>query len=75
MTELPVLNFKDVIKALEKDGFRFISQKGSHIKFKKKINSRELIVIVPRHNEIKRGTLKAILRQAEMTTDYFVSLL
>ena len=50
---------KKVIKALEKDGWVLVSQKGSHTKFKK--DSR--VCIVPNHKgDIPKGTLSQIIR-------------
>lgn len=54
---------RQVIKALEKQGFTFISQKGSHAKFRKE----ELTTIVPMgKKEIPMGTFSSILRQAQL---------
>jgi predicted RNA binding protein YcfA (HicA-like mRNA interferase family) len=64
-----------VTKALDKAGFVVVGRKGSHIRLKKKAQNRTYIVIVPLHSEIKRGTLKSILRQAGLTTGEFVKLL
>lgn len=56
-----------IIKALQKKGFVFISQKGSHAKFRKE-ESPVLTVIIPiNHKEIPFGTFKSILRQASLT--------
>lgn len=61
----------DIIKILQKQGFVYISQKGSHIKFRK-INSKKLTVIVPaKKKEIPFGTFKSILRQANLTENDF----
>ena len=52
---------RQIIKVLEKKGFNFIRQKGSHRLYKKD----NLRVTVPYHNkDLKRGTLKSILNQA-----------
>lgn len=47
-------------------GFEFVSQKGSHRKFR---GPTGRIVIVPMHKEIAIGTLKSILRQAGMAPE------
>lgn len=75
MPKLPTPSALEVIKALSSQGFQVISQKGSHIKMKKKIPDKTLVVIVPDHPEISAGTLKSIIRQAGMTDDEFVKLL
>ena len=56
-----------IIKILRKKGFIFISQKGSHVKYRK-IGKPTLTVIVPAtRKEIPHGTLRSILRQAGLT--------
>ena len=54
---------KLIIKILEKQGFVFVSQRGSHAKYKK----GGLTVIVPKHSkEIPYGTFRSILRQSHL---------
>ncbi|MFA6048232.1 MAG: type II toxin-antitoxin system HicA family toxin [Parcubacteria group bacterium] len=61
----------EIIKVLQKRGFVYISQKGSHAKFRK-TGSPTLTVIVPAgRKEIPLGTFKSILRQANLTEDEF----
>jgi predicted RNA binding protein YcfA (HicA-like mRNA interferase family) len=72
---LPVVSGRKVIKALTKTGFRVEGKKGSHVKIKKKENGKILIVIVPDHEELAGGTLKSILRQANLSRDEFLTLL
>jgi predicted RNA binding protein YcfA (HicA-like mRNA interferase family) len=72
---LPVVSGRKVIKALTKAGFKVAGRKGSHIKLKKKVNGKVLVVIVPDHAELARGTLKSILRQANITREDFLELL
>ena len=72
---LPIVSGRKVIKALTKAGFQVAGRKGSHVKLKKRVNDKVLIVIVPDHEELARGTLKAILRQANMTRESFLELL
>jgi len=64
-----------VIKALAKIGFEVTGKKGSHIKLKKKLNEKVFIAIVPDHPELALGTLKSILRQANITKEDFLKLL
>lgn len=70
-SKYPVLPPKDVIKALEKLGFYYVSQKGSHIKY---LNG-EYVVIIPNHSEVAKGTLKSILSMAHIEIDDFLNLL
>jgi len=57
-----------IIKALQKEGFVFISQKGSHVKYRKE----NLTVIIPAgRKEIPFGTFRSILRQANFDIEDF----
>ena len=73
MNKLPVLSGDEIIKALCKIGFNIVGQKGSHVKLKK-VNEKELIVIVPKHKEVKKGVLLSILKQAEINREEFMKL-
>ena len=61
----------EMIKALRKKGFVFISQRGSHAKFRK-VGKPTLTVIVPANKkEIPFGTLRSIYRQSHLSeTDF-----
>ena len=61
---------KWITKVLESKGFIFVSQKGSHIKFRKAENPT-LTTIVPVGQEIPHGTFKSILRQSNLSEDDF----
>lgn len=75
MPRLPLVVGREVTKALGRAGFVVVGRKGSHIRLKKGAQNRTYIVVVPLHPEIKRGTLKSILRQAGLATEEFVKLL
>jgi len=64
-----------VTKALGKAGFQVVGRRGSHIRLKKRTPNRIYIVVVPIHSELKKGTLKSILRQTGLTTEEFMRLL
>jgi predicted RNA binding protein YcfA (HicA-like mRNA interferase family) len=57
LSKLPLLSWREVVKALGRAGFKIARQKGSHIILVKD----ERIVPVPRHGEIKRGLLMEII--------------
>jgi predicted RNA binding protein YcfA (HicA-like mRNA interferase family) len=65
MPKLKVLAAKDVRVILEHFGFTVVSQRGSHMKFRRtsRAGERETLVL-PDHKELDRGTLRAIYRQA-----------
>jgi len=54
-----ILSARKVIKVLCREfGFYFVSQKGSQIKLRKKINGQEITTIIPLHKELAPGTLR-----------------
>jgi len=69
--KLPVVSGRDTIRALEKIGYIVVKIKGSHAKLKR----GERVVIVPLHDEISKGTLLSIIRQAGITKEQFIELL
>ena len=68
-SKYPVLPPQKIIKVLEKHGFNFVSQRGSHLKYAK----GDYVVIIPNHSEIAKGTLKSILTMAHIELDDFLS--
>jgi len=75
MTEkLPRITAAETIKALEKAGFSFSRQSGSHKICKNKEGKR---TTVPYHSGkiLHPKTLKSILRDADLTIDRFIELL
>ena len=73
MSKLPTISGQDGIKALKKTGFYFKRQHGSHIILRRDDPFSQLVV--PNHKVLDRGTLRANIRQANMTIDDFVHLL
>jgi len=72
--ELPSLKPREVIAALEQAGFSIRRQTGSHaILFKPGIPRPISIPIHPK--DLPRGTLRAIIRQADLKIDEFLKLL
>ena len=53
-------------------GFEQVRQKGSHVILKKMTYSGEVGCVVPLHKELSPGTLRGILRQANVTVDDFL---
>ncbi len=70
---LPVVSGADTIRALRRAGFERVGQKGDHVKMRH-VSPRRTTV-VPLHDELDIGTLKAILRQAGLTPAEFRQLL
>jgi predicted RNA binding protein YcfA (HicA-like mRNA interferase family) len=64
--KFPVCSGKDVIKALKKLGYRQVSQRGSHVKLKRKYEEGEHTIVVPLHKELDKGTLASIIKRVRM---------
>lgn len=73
MSKLPVISGRECVRALEKADFYFKRQRGSHIILRRDTPFAQ--VVVPDHKTLDRGTLRAIIRQAGLSVDEFVSLL
>jgi len=71
---LPNVTAKELVRALEKAGFVFQRQKGSHATFRHPETRRT--TVVPLHGgDVKRPLLKMILLQAGLTDEDFLKLL
>jgi predicted RNA binding protein YcfA (HicA-like mRNA interferase family) len=66
-----VVSGKETVVALQRAGFTYVSQRGSHVKLRHPVGTT---VIVPLHRELARGTLRSILRQADLTIEAFNDL-
>ena len=75
MSKLPVLSGHELIKVLNRIGFKEKRQKGSHVILEKFIDNKRKCLVVPNHKEIDKGTLVEIIRQADLTRDEFLKLL
>lgn len=75
MTKLPTLGYEKIIKALQRDGWVVIRQRGSHIRMHKHTRTEALKLSIPAHSPIKRSTLAHILKQARLTKEEFELLL
>jgi predicted RNA binding protein YcfA (HicA-like mRNA interferase family) len=73
MSKLPNISGRECVKALEKAGFHFERQKGSHISLIRQ--EPFALVVVPDHKELDRGTLRAIIRQAGLSVEDFIESL
>lgn len=70
MAQLPNLSGKEVVKAFENLGWEFSRQSGSHIVLTK--DGEMASLSVPNHREVAKGTLRSLIRAANLTVDEFV---
>jgi len=66
--KLPVMSGIDVVKTFSKAA----KQRGSHIIMEKE--GVDMLLTVPRKNEVKRGTLRSLIADSGLTVDEFVRL-
>lgn len=64
---LPVLSGAELIRALQSLGWNVMRQRGSHVRLRHKDGPRFLVV--PLHKELKKGTLRSIIRDAGLDPD------
>ncbi len=71
MPPVPVLRPRQVVRAFERLGWQVARQRGSHI-----IMVREGSVAtlsIPDHAEVARGTLRDLIRRADLTIEEFLA--
>jgi predicted RNA binding protein YcfA (HicA-like mRNA interferase family) len=73
MSKLPVISGRQCVRALQKVGFVEDHQTGGHVILRRE--NPTVTISVPNHKELKKGTLRAIIKQAGLTVDEFVELL
>jgi len=73
MSQLPRLSGRELVKILGKVGFELIRQHGSHMILRREDPWSQ--TVVPDHKELDRGTLRAILRQTEVSIQQLNQLL
>lgn len=75
MPKMPRISSKEAIRAFERLGFEQIRQTGSHVVMRKMTEVGKIGCVVPMHRELKVGTLRGILKQAQVTVEEFIESL
>jgi predicted RNA binding protein YcfA (HicA-like mRNA interferase family) len=70
MALLPVLSGKEFVRTFERLGWRVARQSSSHIIMTK--DGEIATLSVPDHKEVAKGTLRSLIRAANLTVDEFV---
>lgn len=73
MSGLPRISGRECASVLAEVGFYLRRQHGSHMILRR--NDPFAQIVVPDHKELDRGTLRAIMRQANITVEEFTKLL
>ena len=71
MPSLPRVSGPEAIRALQRLGFAPTRQNGSHVVLRRGNSG----CVVPRHRELKVGTLAGALRQAGVSAEEFIAAL
>jgi len=76
MARLPAVSGKEVIAALQRQGFVIKRQRGSHVTLYRSAAGRGWYVTVPVHTnqDIFPSVLLSIIRQSGMTREEFIAL-
>lgn len=75
MTKIPCLSYVQIVRALQRNGWIVVRQRGSHIRLQKHLGEEVLKLTVPAHRPVKRSTLSHILKQARIEIDDFLKSL
>jgi len=75
VTKVPSLSYVEIVRALQRDGWTVVRQRGSHIRLQKRSGGELLKITVPAHRPVKRSTLAHLLKQARLDVDRFLQLL
>ena len=71
MATLPALSGQEVVRVFESFGWEVARQRGSHIVMTK---AGEIVTLsIPNHKEVAKGTLRSLIRSANLTVDEFVA--
>jgi predicted RNA binding protein YcfA (HicA-like mRNA interferase family) len=68
---IPVLTGNEVVRVFEKLGWHVARRKGSHIVM---VKEGEIATLsVPDHKEVAKGTLRSLVRSANLTMNRFLA--
>jgi predicted RNA binding protein YcfA (HicA-like mRNA interferase family) len=66
----PVLSGQEVVRVFESLGWSVARQRGSHVVM---VKEGEIATLsVPNHKQVARGTLRSLIRSANLTVDQFL---
>ena len=73
MPPLPIISGREVVRAFEGLGWREVRRRGSHMIL---VRDGSLATLsIPDHKEIAVGTLRKLIRRADVTVEQFLSAL
>jgi len=73
MPRLRSVSGQEAIRALERLGFVQVRQRGSHVVLKKTLPEGVVGCVIPLHDELAVGTLRGVLKQANISPEEFMT--
>jgi predicted RNA binding protein YcfA (HicA-like mRNA interferase family) len=73
MPRLPVISGRKAVEAFEKAGWQVARREGSHIILTKA--GIPAVLSIPDHREVRRGTLRSLVRKAGLSVEKLIALL
>jgi predicted RNA binding protein YcfA (HicA-like mRNA interferase family) len=73
--KLPQIKCERLIRALKRAGFIEQRQRGSHLHLRRESDNKRVTVPVHKGRTVPPGTLRSILRDADITIEKFLELL
>jgi len=73
--KLPRVDSRQLIRALKRAGFEEQRRRGSHLHMRRTSDGRRVTVPMHKGRTVPTGTLRAILRDAEISIEEFQELL
>ncbi|MCU1264155.1 MAG: putative periplasmic or secreted lipoprotein [Acidobacteria bacterium] len=70
MSSLPAISGGEVVRVFQKFGWNVARQSGSHIIMTKEGEIASLSI--PNHRQVAKGTLRSLIRSANMTVGEFI---
>jgi predicted RNA binding protein YcfA (HicA-like mRNA interferase family) len=75
MPKLPRVTPREVLRAVQRDGWQVVRQSGSHAVLEHPTKPGTVVIPVHSGRPVKLGTLRSILNQAGLSRDRFRALL
>jgi len=72
---LPRVEGRQLVQALRRAGFEEQRQRGSHLHLRRESDGKRVTVPIHQGQTIPVGTLRAILRDADISVEEFIALL
>ena len=73
MAALPAISGREAVKAFATFGWEVSRQSGSHVVMTK--DGEIASLAIPNHKTVAKGTLRSLIRSANLTVDEFVAAL